>query len=95
MKEDPLPLAQEDPELIEYCQVAFDSRPETLIFPLVVIPSELEDPVSLASASEGADGGIVSILSSGKLLLFFSPKEPSSEFPLLESQEFKKIITNI
>ena len=73
--------------LIEYCQVAFDSRPETLIFPFVVIPSELEDPVSLASASEGADGGIVS--------MFFSPKEPSSEFPLLESQEFKKIIRNI
>ena len=67
MKEDPLPFDQEDPELIEYCQVAFDSRPETLIVPFVVMPSEPEDPVSFASASEGADGAVVSMVIAPRL----------------------------
>ena len=67
MKEDPLPFDQEDPELIEYCQVAFDSRPETLIVPFVVMPSELEDPVSFASDSEGADGAVVSMVIAPRL----------------------------
>ena len=67
MNEDPLPFAQEDPELTEYCQVAFDSSPETLIVPSVVMPSELDDPVSLASASEGADGAVVSTVIAPRL----------------------------
>ena len=62
LKEEPLPLDQEEPELTEYCQVAFDSSPETLIVPFVVMPSELEDPVSFASDSEGADGAVVSMV---------------------------------
>ena len=61
MKEDPLPFDQEDPELIEYCQVAFDSRPETLIVPFVVMPSEPEDPVSLAMDKIGEDGAMLSV----------------------------------
>ena len=60
VKEDPLPLVQEDPEFKEYCQVAFVSSPVILIAPFVVMPSELDDPVSLASASEGNDGAVVS-----------------------------------
>ena len=67
MKEDPLPFDQEDPELTEYCQVAFDSSPETLIVPFVVMPSVLEDPVSFASASEGADGAVVSMVIAPRL----------------------------
>ena len=67
MKEEPLPLDQEEPELTEYCQVAFDSSPETLIVPFVVMPSELEDPVSFSSASEGADGAVVSMVIASRL----------------------------
>ena len=67
MKEDPLPFDQEDPELIEYCQVAFDSRPETLIVPFVVMPSEPEDPVSLASVGDGVDGAVASMVTAPRL----------------------------
>ena len=67
MKKDPIPYSQEDPELIEYCQVAFDSRPGTIIVPFLVMPSKLEDPVSIASASEGVDGAVVSMVIAPRL----------------------------
>jgi len=56
VNEEPLPFVQEDPEFTEYCHVAFVSSPATLIAPFVVMPSELDDPVSLAIDKIGAEG---------------------------------------
>ena len=67
MNEEPLPLVHEVPEFTEYCQVAFVSSPVTLTVPSVVMPSELEDPVSLESASDGADGAVVSTVMEPRL----------------------------
>ena len=61
MNEESLPLVQEDPEFNEYCQVAFVSTPVTLIAPFVVMPSELDDPVSLAIDKIGEDAAILSV----------------------------------
>ena len=61
MNEEPLPFVQEDPEFTEYCHVAFVSSPATLIAPFVVMPSELDDPVSLAIDKIGEDGAILSV----------------------------------
>ena len=60
MKDVSLPFVQLDPELTEYCQVAFVSRSVMLTVRLLVIPSEFEEPVSLESAMDGADGAVVS-----------------------------------
>ena len=67
MNEESLPLVQEDPEFNEYCQVAFVSTPVTLIAPFVVMLSELDDPVSLESTSDGADGAVVSTVKDPRL----------------------------
>ena len=40
--------------------MALVSMPETVMEPLLVMPSELEEPVSLVSAKVGAAGAVVS-----------------------------------
>ena len=47
------------PRLVEYCQEAPASRPATMIVPLLVKRSVLEEPVSISSARVGA-GAVVS-----------------------------------
>ena len=62
VKELPEPVVQDVPLLVEYCQEALDSTPETLTVPTLVTPSELEEPLSVAREKEGAAGAVVSTL---------------------------------
>ena len=53
-----MPVVQLVPLLVLYCQVAPVSIPETLTWPLLVMPSLPLDPVSEASAKVGAAGAV-------------------------------------
>ena len=46
--------------LVEYSQVALVSTPEILTVPRLVTPSELLEPLSVASEKEGAAGAVAS-----------------------------------
>ena len=46
--------------LVEYCQEALVSMPETLTVPTLVTPSEWEDPLSVAREKVGAAGEVAS-----------------------------------
>ena len=59
VKLEPVPVAQIVPSLL-YCHEAPLSKPLTLTTPLLVLPSELDEPESEESAIAGADGFTVS-----------------------------------
>ena len=53
-----MPASQLAPASVEYCQLAPASRPITLTVPLLVMPSLLLLPVSLARARAGATAAV-------------------------------------
>ena len=62
----PVPVLQERPVLVEYCQVAPVSKPLMERLALLVTRSVLELPVSAARARPRAEGAVVSTVKPGK-----------------------------
>ena len=58
----PIPVVQFVPPLVLYSQLPLASRPATSTVPILVVPSALFDPVSLARARLGAAGAVPSMV---------------------------------